>query len=87
MNDEVKKEVLDFIRLKTGAASAFVFLSTATHPCNQEKEGLGCVGHLSTDFYYGIDKVYLPGLLHDLFEELTGGSDDKEDDGDGGVLA
>jgi hypothetical protein len=72
MSEAIKKEILDFIKAKTGAASALVFLSTAEYPCQQEKDGVGCMGHLSQKFQYGIDEAYLPGMLHSLFEDMSG---------------
>lgn len=72
INEDLKQEILNFIKAKTGAASAYVFLSTAEYPCEQEKRCLGCMGHLSMDFHYGIEDRYLPGMLHSLFEEISG---------------
>lgn len=73
--DAVKQEILDFIQAKTGAASAFVFLSTSEYPCQQEKDGIGCMGHLSQDCYYGMEKRYIPGMLHTLYEDIVGEHD------------
>lgn len=61
---EVQDEILDFIKLKTGAPAALVICCTSTVPCKEEKDGKGCFSeHLTQDFSYGVDETYQASFL------------------------
>lgn len=63
ITQETKDEILGFIKEKTGAAAVDIICVTSTIPCEQQKNGKGCLtDHLSEEFGYGIEQKYLQGF-------------------------
>lgn len=70
--DEVKDEIVAFIKEKTGAKSLILGVSTDESPCAAARSGMPCNGHWFETMSYGVAPESFNSYTYGMYTDLAG---------------